>query len=363
MLVLSRKENESVIISDAQIVMSVVEITGKNVVFQIETREERIPRIERTRGTSEQAELDSSAGVATSLVCQMGSQEEPTKASIVGEKDTQVSPGSIHDSTKVFRCSCEPHESIALSDEITVTVLYIHEAKVRIGIECPSHLNVHRGEVYSRLFRTVSTGNDSEPVRRDSRSAQEPVISNKDFSCWISLKINQHLERCPDTTIQSLADAVGVTAASISRWRLGQAAVAAVHRDRLLSVLGTNLDELACELNLEHFTLPDVKRRGAVRRQLYQRKPLELFGNVSGSTTTEIFQGGVEGSSLEETQASALSSPIFVRGKPSEKIMLAIGCEILVEIKIQTTDSNSVSFAIRSPRKVEVYRQEPASIF
>ena len=42
-------------------------------------------------------------------------------------------------------------ESVMIGDAITVTVLSIKGAQVRIGVAAPTSISVHREEVYERL--------------------------------------------------------------------------------------------------------------------------------------------------------------------------------------------------------------------
>ena len=51
-------------------------------------------------------------------------------------------------------------ESIRIGDEIVVTIVDIRGDKVRLGIEAPSHVPVHRQEVY-------------EAIKRENRKASE----------------------------------------------------------------------------------------------------------------------------------------------------------------------------------------------
>jgi len=44
-------------------------------------------------------------------------------------------------------------ESVAISDEITVTVLGVRGRQVRIGIDAPRSTSVHRQEVFDRIKR------------------------------------------------------------------------------------------------------------------------------------------------------------------------------------------------------------------
>ncbi len=39
-------------------------------------------------------------------------------------------------------------ESIAIGDDIKITFLDLHSKQLRIGIEAPRHVAVHRGEIY-----------------------------------------------------------------------------------------------------------------------------------------------------------------------------------------------------------------------
>lgn len=47
------------------------------------------------------------------------------------------------------------NESIIIRDDIVVTVVDIRGDKVRLGIEAPSNVSVHRQEVYEAIQREV----------------------------------------------------------------------------------------------------------------------------------------------------------------------------------------------------------------
>lgn len=49
--------------------------------------------------------------------------------------------------------SRRPNESIRISDDIVVTVLSIQGDKVRLGIEAPRAMPVHRQEVHEAIQR------------------------------------------------------------------------------------------------------------------------------------------------------------------------------------------------------------------
>ncbi len=42
-------------------------------------------------------------------------------------------------------------ESVMIGDEVTITVLGVKANQVRIGINAPKHVAVHREEVYERI--------------------------------------------------------------------------------------------------------------------------------------------------------------------------------------------------------------------
>jgi len=51
-----------------------------------------------------------------------------------------------------------PQESIRVGDEVTITVLAVEGAKVRIGINAPRHVSVDREEVHERKQRDAPDG-------------------------------------------------------------------------------------------------------------------------------------------------------------------------------------------------------------
>lgn len=50
--------------------------------------------------------------------------------------------------------SRKKNESIIISDDITVTVIDIRGDKVRLGIEAPKDVTVHRREVYDAIMKS-----------------------------------------------------------------------------------------------------------------------------------------------------------------------------------------------------------------
>lgn len=68
--------------------------------------------------------------------------------------------------------SRNPGETLAIGDAITVTVLEVKGNQVRIGINAPKNVQVHREEIYQRIRRAQpSTPSVPVTVRRPRRAA------------------------------------------------------------------------------------------------------------------------------------------------------------------------------------------------
>ena len=51
--------------------------------------------------------------------------------------------------------SRKKNESIVINDDITIIIVEIRGDKVRLGVECPKEVPVHRKEVYDAIHRNV----------------------------------------------------------------------------------------------------------------------------------------------------------------------------------------------------------------
>lgn len=73
--------------------------------------------------------------------------------------------------------SRKKNESIVINDDITIVVVEIRGDKVRLGVEAPKEVPVHRNEVYEAIRRNLPVSNDTaaseEPVERDSLNSAE----------------------------------------------------------------------------------------------------------------------------------------------------------------------------------------------
>ncbi|MDR2877069.1 MAG: carbon storage regulator CsrA [Chromatiales bacterium] len=50
-------------------------------------------------------------------------------------------------------------ETLVIGDEVTVTVLGVRGNQVRIGVNAPKHVTVHREEIYERIQREKDVPN------------------------------------------------------------------------------------------------------------------------------------------------------------------------------------------------------------
>ncbi|WP_422926941.1 carbon storage regulator CsrA [Singulisphaera sp. PoT] len=64
--------------------------------------------------------------------------------------------------------SRKKNESIIINDNITVTIIEIRGDKVRLGIEAPKDVTVHRREVYEAIQNQSRTrDHDTRPISQD----------------------------------------------------------------------------------------------------------------------------------------------------------------------------------------------------
>ena len=71
--------------------------------------------------------------------------------------------------------SRKKNESIVINDDITIVVVEIRGDKVRLGVEAPKEVPVHRNEVYEAIRRNQQAG--ERPAAR-SRRQRRGVVSH-----------------------------------------------------------------------------------------------------------------------------------------------------------------------------------------
>jgi carbon storage regulator len=53
-------------------------------------------------------------------------------------------------------------ETLMIGDEVTVTVLGVKGNQVRIGVNAPKNVSVHREEIYERIKKEQQTGPEQD---------------------------------------------------------------------------------------------------------------------------------------------------------------------------------------------------------
>jgi carbon storage regulator len=67
-------------------------------------------------------------------------------------------------------------ETVMIGDEVTITVLGVKGNQVRVGINAPKSVAVHREEIYERIKREQLTGEPSEEKPK-SGSSFAPTVA------------------------------------------------------------------------------------------------------------------------------------------------------------------------------------------
>lgn len=61
-------------------------------------------------------------------------------------------------------------ESIMIGDDVEITIVDVRGDKVRLGINAPKSVPVHRREIYNAIQREKNKGKDAQPgVKKDAQ--------------------------------------------------------------------------------------------------------------------------------------------------------------------------------------------------
>ena len=64
--------------------------------------------------------------------------------------------------------SRKKNESIIINDDITIVVVEIRGDKVRLGVEAPKEIPVHRNEVYEAIRRNQKAATEKQATESDN---------------------------------------------------------------------------------------------------------------------------------------------------------------------------------------------------
>jgi len=73
--------------------------------------------------------------------------------------------------------SRKKNESIVINDDITIVVVEIRGDKVRLGVEAPKKVPVHRREIYDAILRACEEGDSASEASQSASSEPTPEES------------------------------------------------------------------------------------------------------------------------------------------------------------------------------------------
>ncbi len=69
-------------------------------------------------------------------------------------------------------------ESIIVGDDVVITVLGVKGSQIRLGIDAPKHISVHREEIYLRI-KNEKGFDDDEDFYEDGASTDNDNVGNR----------------------------------------------------------------------------------------------------------------------------------------------------------------------------------------
>jgi carbon storage regulator len=77
-------------------------------------------------------------------------------------KESKRKPRDNIEGMAMLVLSRKKNESIVINNDITIVVVEIRGDKVRLGVEAPKEVPVHRREVYDAIHRNVAIGDKAD---------------------------------------------------------------------------------------------------------------------------------------------------------------------------------------------------------
>jgi carbon storage regulator len=77
-------------------------------------------------------------------------------------------PGKRAKECPMLVLSRKKNESIVINDDITIVVVEIRGDKVRLGVEAPKEVPVHRREVFDAIHRNEEAAGDKAATKADT---------------------------------------------------------------------------------------------------------------------------------------------------------------------------------------------------
>jgi carbon storage regulator len=77
---------------------------------------------------------------------------------IVGSQESKSILGRLRKDWNMLVLSRKKNESIVINNDIKIVVVEIRGDKVRLGVEAPREVPVHRREVYDAIQRSLESG-------------------------------------------------------------------------------------------------------------------------------------------------------------------------------------------------------------